>query len=195
MRTVVLPALLACAACASTRSSGHTTAATTERQNTTVTYTTPDGRAVNINLETRSSMETRSFAVHAAPQELWRALPLAYQDLGIALAAYDSVQLYLGNPGLAVPNGRLGRQRLSRYLNCGSDPLVGALADRYDVRLNVVSRVRPGEGVSLLETQVTGHAAQRGVSSITVGCVSTGALEEAISNAAKLRLAGGHPPR
>jgi hypothetical protein len=193
MRTLLVLPLLAAAACAST--SGGSAGPTTprERQGTTVTYTTADGRQVNINLESSRTLETRSTPIAATPQQVWAALPLAYQDLGIALAAYDSVQLYIGNPGLEIRNGRLGAQRVSRFLNCGADPLGGPITDRYSVRLNVVSRVRAAPDGALLETQVTGDASQRGVAASAVPCSSTGSLEDALANAVKLRLAGGFP--
>ncbi|HLL85013.1 MAG TPA: hypothetical protein VK420_20250, partial [Longimicrobium sp.] len=80
--------------------------------------------------------------------------------------------------------------------NCGTDPMGSALADRYNVRLSVVSRVREAAGGgSVLETEVSGDAAQRAVSSVAVSCASTGVLEEAVANAAKMRLSGVTPAR
>ena len=195
MRSASVLLLFAAAACAASGAPDSGPRQTSERRTTTVTYTAPDGRPVNINLESNSVMETRSYPIPAAPQAIWAALPLAYQDLGIPLAAYDSVQLYIGNPGMAISGNRLGGQRISRFLNCGMDGMLGALADRYDVRLNVVSRVRADGDDGILETQVAGEAAQRGTAGAAVPCSSTGQLEDALANATKLRLSGGHPPR
>lgn len=187
-----LPGLcLLLAACAS---SGTVNAGSTvERHTTGVTYTGAGGSVVNVELETRSIIETRAMMVTNTPQELWAAIPLAYGDLGIPLSAYDSVQLYVGNPGYIVPRGRVGTRRISAYLNCGADPLGSALADRYAVRLNVVSRVQTRDGATFLETQVSGEASQRGTAGNPVPCASTGLLEEDLANAVKLRLAGLHP--
>jgi hypothetical protein len=191
MRIPMALLLLTASACAST--GGSTPMPEQRRTTTAVTYTGPGGAPVNINLESTAILTTRAFHIQATPQEVWQALALAYPDLGIPLAAYDTTQLYLGNPGLSISNARLGRQRISRFLNCGLDPLGASLADRYAVRLNVVSRVRADPGGALLETQVAGDAAQRGVSGSAVNCTSTGALEESIANATRLRLAGAHP--
>jgi hypothetical protein len=190
MRGSTIPLLLLAGACASAGAGG-STATTAERTENRVTMSTPDGTVVDV--QTHNTLETRAVHVPVSPPELWRAIALAYADLGIPLAAYDSTQMYIGNPGLAITNGRLQRERMSRYLNCGSDAMLGALADRYDVRLVVVSRVRADPGGSVLETQVSGTAAQRGVSGISVNCASTGTLEDRLANAARLRLAGGHP--
>jgi hypothetical protein len=190
MRGSTALVLLLTGACATTTAGG-SGATTAERTDNRVTMSTPDGTVVDV--QTHTTLETRSVHVPVAPPELWRAIALAYADLGIPLAAFDSTQMYIGNPGLAITNGRLQRERMSRYLNCGSDAMLGPLADRYDVRLNVVSRVRPAQGGSMLETQVSGDASQRGVSGISVNCASTGVLEERLANAARLRVAGGHP--
>ena len=181
-------AVATAAACATTSDPGTTTAV--DRRTTNVTYASGMGET-SLNLETSSTIQRRSTPVAANAKTLWGVLPGAYQDLALDLAVYDSTLMVIGNPGLQVQRGRLGDTRVSRYLNCGTDPMGSALAERYNVRLSVVSRVREAAGGgSVLETEVSGDAAQRAVSSVAVSCASTGVLEEAVANAAKLRLGG-----
>jgi hypothetical protein len=184
-------AVTTAAACATTADPGTSTAV--DRRTTNVSYASGMGET-SINLETSTTIQKRSTPVAANAKTLWGVLPGAYQDLALDLAVYDSTLMVIGNPGLQVQRGRLGDTRVSRYLNCGTDPMGSALADRYNVRISVVSRVREtGAGASVLETEVSGDAAQRAVSSVAVSCASTGVLEEAVANAAKMRLAGMTP--
>jgi hypothetical protein len=184
-------AVTTAAACATTGDPGTTTSV--DRRTTSVSYGTGSGET-SINLETANTIQKRTTPIAANAKTLWGVLPGAYQDLALDLAVYDSTLMVIGNPGLQVNRGRLGEVRVSRYLNCGTDPMGSALADRYNVRISVVSRVREtGAGASVLETEVSGDAAQRAVSSVAVSCASTGVLEEAVANAAKMRLAGVTP--
>lgn len=184
-------AVTTAAACATTGDPATTTAV--DRRTTNVSYSTGSGET-SINLETANTIQTRSTQIAANAKTLWGVLPGAYQDLALDLAVYDSALMVIGNPGLQVNRGRVGDTRVSRYLNCGTDPMGSALADRYNVRLSVVSRVREaGAGASVLETEVSGDAAQRAVSSVAVSCASTGVLEEAVANAVKMRLSGVTP--
>ncbi|HEX8670827.1 MAG TPA: hypothetical protein VF710_03020 [Longimicrobium sp.] len=185
-------AVTTAAACATTSDPGTTTSV--DRRTTNVSYGTGMGGETSINLETSNTIQKRSTQVAAPAKTLWGVLPGAYQDLALDLAVYDSTLMVIGNTGLQVNRGRLGDVRVSRYLNCGTDPMGSALADRYNVRISVVSRVRDaGGGASVLETEVSGDAAQRAVAAVAVSCASTGVLEEAVANAAKLRLAGATP--
>lgn len=184
-------AVTTAAACATTSDPGTTTSV--DRRTTNVSYSTGMGET-SLNLETSNTIQKRSTQVAANAKTLWGVLPGAYQDLALDLAVYDSTLMVIGNTGLQVNRGRLGEARVSRYLNCGTDPMGSALADRYNVRISVVSRVRDaGPEGSVLETEVSGDAAQRAVSSVAVSCASTGVLEEAVANAAKMRLAGATP--
>ncbi|HEX8209452.1 MAG TPA: hypothetical protein VF584_04615 [Longimicrobium sp.] len=184
-------AVTTAAACASTGDPG--TSTSVDRRTTNVSYGTGMGET-SINLETSNTIQKRSTQIAVPAKTLWGVLPGAYQDLALDLAVYDSTLMVIGNPGLQVNRGRLGETRVSRYLNCGTDPMGSALADRYNVRISVVSRVRDaGAAGSVLETEVSGDAAQRAVSSVTVSCASTGVLEEAVANAARMRVAGATP--
>lgn len=185
MRSALVLLSLAAAGCAST---GTTSSSPTrlDRSSTTI-------ESVGLTIETTTVLETVGTRIPTPAADLWATLPLVYGDLGIALATHDAAQMVIGNPGLIVQGNRLASTRVSRYLNCGVDPLGSPLADRYQVVLSVASRVRTAGEESLLETQVSGSAGQRGVAGNAVTCTSTGVLEEAIGNAAKLRLVRSAP--
>jgi len=186
MRVAIALLALATTACASSRPAGIDN--TPQRRSTEVTYSGPGGHPVSVNIETQTTLNIRSDAVAATPQELWRVLPQAYRDLGIELTALDSAGMYIGNAGFNPVNGRVNEQRLSRYLNCGVDPLGMARAEQYNVRMSLMSHVEPAGTHAMLQTAVSGEASQRGVSSLPVVCSSTGALEAALTVAVQKRL-------
>lgn len=144
---------------------------------------------VHVEAPNAAMTETRVTTLSASPSAVWAILPLAFQDLGIALSTVDSTQLVMGNTGQRVRR-ELGDTRLSRYLNCGTSGMGLSIADRYDVRLTVFSSVRAAPTGSSLLTQVSAAASQPGVAGGAVQCASTGALEDALGRAVQLRLSG-----
>ena len=80
---------------------------------------------------------------------------------------------------------RLGKQPLSRYLNCGTEPSGVAHVDAWAVNLTVMSQVTPdGNGASTVSTQVAASASPVTTSGAPVTCTSTGELERGINGAA-----------
>ena len=142
----------------------------------------------DLRLETNSVLETQRTMFTVTAAELWRAAPRAYEAVGVGLAAYDSTQMTLGNPGMMAQRN-IKNVPISRYLDCGNRGIGRPTADQYNVRLNVMSRVRATSSGSALETIVTGQASQPGVAGVGVECTSTGQLEAAIARSAQLQLA------
>jgi len=186
MRHLLSVVALACVAAACSTASSSTRTSSSAPQPNNVNYGT-------IAIQSGVTLDTKSTIVEGSIPQTWIALALAYQDIGIPLAAHDSTQYYLGNPGLRVRR-QLGNVRLSRYLNCGNNGFGLPLADSYDVLLSVVSRVGTRAGSTVVETQVMADANQPGVSAPPVKCSSAGVLEETIANAVKLRLSGIRTP-
>ena len=111
----------------------------------------------------------------------WSAYPTVFGELGIPPGIVDQKQHVFGNQGVKV-RGSLARQRLSRYLECGTTAGLPN-ADTYDVLVRVVSQVIPADaGLASLRTQVEGSAHSSGDSGSNVRCVSTGALEARIAH-------------
>lgn len=108
-------------------------------------------------------------------------LPVAYEALGIEAGALDPTGAEWGNPSFR--GARIGGERVSRYVRCGSEASAVAGAGNYRTRLSITSRVEPQpDGRTLLTTAVSGTATPvEGTSTAPSRCVSTGELEQLIA--------------
>jgi hypothetical protein len=129
----------------------------------------------------------RSFSILATPAEVWRALPAAYESLGIPISTMDSATGTIGNAGFNVRR-RLGSVPLVRYIDCGSTQ-GGPSAETYDVRLVVTTVMQSAEAATTLATTVEGMGKPVAFSGEYVRCGSSGALEARIADAVKAKLA------
>ena len=138
--------------------------------------------------ERRSVARTMLVAV----DDVWAALPRAYEELGISVKSVDTEKRLVGNRNLKA-RGQLAGMRLSRALDCGSGQMGASKADVYTVTLDVVTTVRPGEaaGTTLVETWVAAFATPEGVSANPVRCSSTGRLEDRLVQELHEQLASG----
>src|SRR5438067_607602 len=50
---------------------------------------------------------------------VWKALPAAYDSIGLPLTIMDSKQHQIGNQGIKLRQ-KLGKVQLSKYMDCGS---------------------------------------------------------------------------
>lgn len=122
--------------------------------------------------------EARGVARPAAASldSVWRALPRVYELLGIPDAAADPERQIFGNREFRVR--RLERERLSRYIDCGTGITSVPQADTYSVTMSVVTRLAPAQdGWTMIETTVEATARPRDVSGNAVYCPSSGKLE------------------
>lgn len=169
--------LLGATACAST-SSGNLPPSD-------VQYTGFDARSGRFGVGTGADSDRPADQLLMDVRTAWAALPRAYASIGLTPTVVDTAQLVLGVQGLVI-HKPLGGERLSRLLDCGID-VTGPNADYYEVRLTVMSGVRPaGDGSSTLTTRVSAYAQANGQSS-NVRCGSTGRLEERIAAAMSLK--------
>jgi len=121
-------------------------------------------------------------------ERVFAAFLAVYADLKIPVTLRDSVGGLVGNTRL-IQTGRLGKERLSRYLECGAG-LTGPNADTFRVQLAIVTMI---QAVSATRTQIkTGLAAAartlEGNSSDAVQCGTTGELEARITALVSSRL-------
>jgi hypothetical protein len=117
----------------------------------------------------------------------WAALSGVYSDLGIPLSVIDTEVHVLGALRVQVRRPVAG-ERMSHTLECGSGAF-GPNADRYTVALTVLSNVAPlPDGRSVVDTRVGGTASPNGLNS-SVGCASSGALEDKITSELRKRTA------
>ena len=131
-----------------------------------------------------------SHGIEASPAAAWDALVQVYGNLGIEIAGLDNGTRVITNPDLTVSR-RIGGERLSRYLDCGSGSIGGA-ADTYRIKMNILSHVEANpDGKSTVHTTIQAVANNpEGTSNTRIPCASTHQLEHRIA-AAVAELLGG----
>lgn len=145
-----------------------------------------EGRVTNI----QPDVDRVSNDIPAPPDGVWKALVQVYGDLGIEIAGADPRTRSLNNPDFAVSR-RLGGERLSRYMSCGSG-IAGGFADNFRIQMNILSQVETSsDGQSILHTTIQAYGINpEGVSNTRVPCSSTHQLEYRIAAAVE-ELVGG----
>jgi hypothetical protein len=136
MRTATLLLLVPFAACAS---SGSSSAPPPAPQ----TVYAPGGANLRIAGNDEANVHTLPFPV----DQVWRALPVVFDSLGVPLATVDPKTRTMGNSGFKT-RGRLKSVPLSRFIDCGSSTQIGSNADNYDVNLTVLVESRSAESGS-----------------------------------------------
>jgi len=178
--SLVAATMLLCAC--SSASGGKTASSESPDLRSTEQYTrveTPGGQSIEIDWEHQHTYEETKLLVGV--DKAWAAYPTVFGELGIEPGIVDQKQHVFGNAGIKI-RGSLGRQRLSKYLECGTTAGM-TNADTYDVIIRVVSQVVPADaGLASLRTQVEASAHASGESGSSVRCVSTGALEARIAH-------------
>jgi len=148
---------------------------------TMVTMMDASGTVVEIPVTTTSYGGARAVEIASNADSVFLLLTGVYQDLGINVGTINGTNLTVGNTQIRV-RGRLGRQPVSTFVDCGQTGLRGAAADAYPIRLSVLSTVIPNGDGSRLLTRVEG-AYTAAEASGTVACTSTGELEGMIGRA------------
>jgi hypothetical protein len=179
MRISLAAATVLLCACASGGKSGASETPDLRGTSQVTRVELPSGAPIEIDWEHQHTYEETKLLVSV--DRAWAAYPAVFGELGIEPGVVDPKQHVFGNAGIKMRN-TLGRQRLSRYFDCGTT--VGmSNADTYDVLVRVLSQVIPADaGLSSLRTQVEATAHANAVSGATVRCVSTGALEARIAH-------------
>jgi hypothetical protein len=150
----------------------------------TMRVTTPSGVQ---NVDMVRSIRSELAEVPAAPAAVFRVLPAAFTAVGM-----EPTAMVAAERRVALVDGRfrrrLGKERLSRYVSCGTGMTGAPNADEYEVRLTVNSRVAPAAGDtarSALATLVTAYARPATGSTDPITCSSTGALESQLAAEAR----------
>lgn len=140
-----------------------------------------DAEGATLGEVTQTDPEWAATATVAFPIELvWAALPAAFDSLGIRVTQLQPAARTAGNPALR-PRRQLGKAMLHEYIDCGRTQ--GDLsADTYEIRLSVLSSLRPAQqaGSTVLQTTVTATGKPMGLSGNWVQCSSQGKLEKAL---------------
>lgn len=178
MRRMGILSFAAIAACASSASSAR-------RPTETVHVTVGTGAISQINVN--PSVTTAVATIPYSLERVWRALPAAYDTVGVPLETLDKQRHLIGNSGFKVRR-RLATVPLSKYLDCGRSQM-GPNADDYEITLTVFTRAQPSDsGRTTITTNVdaTGQGLQ--FAGQASRCTSKGLLETAIEDALRFQL-------
>lgn len=168
-----LIALLGLAACASSGASSGS-APSPEGQSVQVV-----GPTSSTTIAMRPGDPSTSRALPYAMERVWRALPAAFDSLGIPVTTVDPSTRTFGNSGFK-PRRQLKSTPLSRYIDCGTTQL-GPNADNYDVFLTFTVQVRSVEAASTnITTNLTAAARPPNYAQEYSACSSRGTLEDRV---------------
>jgi hypothetical protein len=174
MRAILLIGIVALSGCASSNTAPGSGSSETAR----IVGSAGEGTVHAIS--TGSAPIAGATTIAAPADKLWRALPAAYDSLGIPRSVIDASGRLIGNRGLQVRR-QLANVRLSKYIDCGS-PQARPSADFYDVNLSVVTQLEvidPGD--TRVVTTVDAMARPVSFSGEYIRCATTGEIESRIS--------------
>jgi hypothetical protein len=134
-----------------------------------------------------SSASSHATMLNAPVADVWRALLGAYESLSIPLSMVDSPRRLVGNSGFNARR-RLGSLPLVRLLDCGATQ-GGPSAETYDIRLSVITQLKPEGAGTALSTSVEAMGKPVAFSGEYIRCSSTGVLESRLADAVNARLA------
>lgn len=173
-----LALVLAVAGCAST-------APPTLASGGTSTVVNSDwGRGATIegdNLSVAPSM------LDAPVEQTWVALLQALTTTGVPVNVVSQATWTAGTQPTRI-KGRIAGQPLSTFLACGGTAGVAEVADAHAVTMGILATLRPVEGRTQLQIQVTGSAKDPFTSVPARHCVSRGKLEAQIAAAVRQHL-------
>jgi hypothetical protein len=123
-----------------------------------------------LRMQERHESRGDAILVSAPADSVWTALRATLDELGVPIGFDDRAAGEVGHAQVKLFR-RLGKERLSSYLRCGSG-LTGPNADTYAVYMSFVAFVKPlGEGRVAVAPFLTGHAIDvAGARSDAVNC-------------------------
>jgi hypothetical protein len=171
-RSIVVFGLAALAACGPANATVGGGAATPE----TVRISGPGGGAIRVT----SSADADVAEIPYPIADAWKALPLAFDSLGLVIGAADKANYVVGTNGQKVRR-QIGGVPLSRYIDCGSTQ-IGASADSYEILLYVRAQLRSDNpNGSSIRTMVEAMGKPVNFSQEYSQCSTTGRLEKKVA--------------
>jgi hypothetical protein len=130
----------------------------------------------------RSRDETAQNTVHVAANQaaIFAALADIYPALGVNIALQDPATGDFGNRNFSKMY-RLGGVQLSKYLGCGITS-TGPGADSFLVTMSLVSHVTQDANGATVVTRLDATAQDQGASNARQSCLTTGQLEQKVSD-------------
>ena len=174
MRLTILFTLLTIVAVSGCASSGASSSAGTSIETTRVS-----GATGTTTLTSVTSLQPGFTTLEFPIDVVWRALPVAYDSIGIPVGKVDTLSHVVGNPGFKLRR-RLGGVALTRYLDCGQAQGFRS-AETYEINLAVLTQLQPsGTGTTTAATTVQASARPVNFAGEYAACSSTGELEKRV---------------
>lgn len=127
--------------------------------------------------------------IEASPADVWKALPLAWQDAMIPIGAISNPRRTLQSGVFRAPSKIVGKP-LSDYLDCGYT-MAGPRVTLWQVSIDVTGAVVPDPAGARVATRVNATARPRdGTSTSAVTCNTRGELERIIAGNVRVRVGG-----
>jgi hypothetical protein len=164
--------LIVVSGCASSASSVAQTSVETARVATTTGTT-----SVTMTSTVSPGLVTLQFPV----EDVWRALPVAYDSIGIPVGKVDTLTRVVGNQGYKLRR-KLGGVPLTRYLDCGQAQGFKS-AETYEINLSVLTQLQVvGTNQTTAATVVQASAKPVNFAGEYSACSSTGELEKRVAD-------------
>ena len=152
---------------------------------------TVSSTGMDVNLAPEREVVTE--VIQATPAEAWAALKTVYEEFDIEVKEGNEDLMILGNPKF-VRSRRLGRTRLSTYLDCGAGP-TGDHADSHRVEIQIRSSILQVPAGVRVNTHLAAIARNMdGTSNNRIRCASKFRLEQEIAGRVKFWAEGGSRP-
>ena len=127
------------------------------------------------------------YSLDAPLDRVWRALPAAFDSVGVRVTRIDSVSKVVANDGFKVRQ-RLGQVALSRYIDCGQTQ-IGPNADSYEVYITLIAEIRfSTAATTAMATTFEAAARPIAFSQGYSRCTSRGTFEAKLLEAIKAQL-------
>jgi hypothetical protein len=184
MRRIITASTAALMAACATTGTDTTLERPATDHNVNVTYVDADSRGITLQ---RDAYVSRARIV-APRRAVFAAIPEAFTDVGLPLPLMDQAR-WTGAVQEHRVSQRLGRDRLSRFFDCGHN-IGGANADTRRILLSVYVLVQPTNEAGETPIQIRMDAVAQtteGTGAAPITCTSQGVLEQAIANAMQLR--------
>src|SRR6185503_15827013 len=112
--------------------------------------------------------------------QVWAAVRTVYAQFAIPVNLLRTANYQIGNRGYRPR--RVGGERPSYYVDCGSGPGAASYADAYSVTMTVLTTLQQvGYDLTAITTVVTATAKPRDANVDPVPCTSRGTLEQQIA--------------
>ena len=190
MRSFALATALLATACAATTAAAQTTPPPADPPRAQVEPRTKEQR-INIagtTIAMRPSEDGfQEATLTAPPAALYAVLTQAFEDVGLKVKEIDQNARQAGT-GPFRAQFRIGKQRMSTFVDCGLDGMGLRQADSYALSMRVTSQIVPeGSSRATIRTlvQATGRPAAN--SGLEIHCPSLGTLEQKLAQAVAAR--------